>query len=277
MYKEHYVENALAKVWNDLQDDYHVLYLAVQGSTNYNLDVYSDEYMSDVDMKAFVMPKFEDLYFNKRVSKTLMTEFGQVEVKDVRLLPELLGKMNSSYLELLYTPYYLMDENFAERLDRLRELGPDLVKDRFALLVKSMRGMVLEKQNAMCHEYEGLKDKLAAFGGYDPKQLHHAYRLLFMLDGMVNDEKDFGEVLEFNDSLRDFLLNVKVNGVGDVLTAMDMMDNVVEQVQELYDKVWDNKTPKSEYLVKSTGAMSVAEAVVYMMVRDHFTEVEYNY
>ena len=270
MFKQDLLDRAMADVLNLLDHHgYNVVYVAVQGSTNYNLDIYSDEYMSDVDFKAFVMPSFMDLYNNKKVSKTYVTNYGQVEVKDVRLLPELLGKMNMSYLELLYTPYYFVGEGFEEDVECWRERADFLVQERFALLVKSMRGMALEKANAMCHEYEGLKDKLAAFGGYDPKQLHHAYRLLFMLESMIEQGNGFGESLVFKDSVRDFLLNVKVNGVGDVLTAQDMMDNVTEQVQELYEKVWENKTPKSEYLVHGETLNSL-EVNVFYMVRDFF-------
>ena len=266
MDKRQYVDTAMAEVLNLVDHmGLNPVYLCVQGSTNYNLDVYSDEYMSDVDMKCFVLPTLKDLYYGTKLSKTYQTNYGQVEVKDLRLLPELLGKMNSSYLELLYSPYYWVTDEFEEAFSFLRDCADSLVRERFALLVKSMKGMALEKQNALCHEYEGLKDKLEKFGGYDPKQLHHAYRLLFMLDGMVNEDKSFGDVMEFDGATRDFLLNVKVNGVSDKVTAQHMMANVMEQVQELYEKVFDGKNPKSEYLVHGE-TLAKVEKLVFEIV-----------
>lgn len=270
--KRKYVNTAMAEVLNLVEHmGLNPVYLVVQGSTNYNLDVYSDEYMSDVDMKCFVLPTLKDLYYGNKLSKTYQTNYGQVEVKDLRLLPDLLGKMNSSYLELLYSPYYWVADEYEEAVDFLRDCADPLVRERFALLVKSMRGMALEKQNALCHEYEGLKDKLEKFGGYDPKQLHHAYRLLFMLDAMLNEDKSFGDAMVFDGAVRDFLMSVKVNGVGDKLTAEDMMENVMEQMQELYERVFDGKTPKSEYLVHGE-TLARVEAAVFDAVCSSFKE-----
>lgn len=270
--KRKYVDTAMAEVLNLVE---HMgltpVYVAVQGSTNYNLDVYSDEYMSDVDMKCFVLPSLKDLYYGTKLSKTYKTNYGQVEVKDLRLLPELLSKMNPSYLELLYTPYYWVADEYKEAVDLLRDYVDSLVSERFALLVKSMRGTVLGKQNALCHEYEGLKDKLEKFGGYDPKQLHHAYRLLYMLDAMLNEGKSFGEVLAFDDSTRTFLLSVKLKGVGDKTTAEGLMDNVVEHVQQLYERVFSGKTPKSEYLVHGD-TLARVETLVFDAVCKSFKE-----
>ena len=267
-----YVNTAMAEVVKLVEHmGLNPVYLCVQGSTNYNLDVYSDEYMSDVDMKCFVLPTLKDLYYGNKLSKTYQTNYGQVEVKDLRLLPELLGKMNSSYLELLYTQYYWVADEYEEAFSFLRECADSLVRERFALLVKSMKGMVLEKQNALCHEYEGLKDKLEKFGGYDPKQLHHAYRLLYMLDGMVNEDKSFGDVMKFDGAARTFLLSVKVKGVGDKYTAEGLMDTVVEHVQKLYERVFDGKTPRSEYLVHGE-TLTRMEATVFDVVCKSFKE-----
>ena len=84
--KEKYVNTAMAEVLNLVEHmGLNPVYLVVQGSTNYNLDVYSDEYMSDVDMKCFVLPTLKDLYYGTKLSKTYQTNYGQVEVKDLRL------------------------------------------------------------------------------------------------------------------------------------------------------------------------------------------------
>lgn len=270
MYKEEYVSRAMEEVLNMVEHmGLDPVYVVVQGSTNYKLDVYNDEYMSDVDLKCFVLPTLKDLYYGNKLSKTYPTNYGQVEVKDLRLLPDLLGKMNSSYLELLYSPYYWVADGYEEAFEFLRECADSLVRERFALLVKSMKGMVLEKQNALCHEYEGLKDKLEKFNGYDPKQLHHAYRLLYMLDAMLNDNKSFGDVMVFEGSARTFLLSVKVKGVGDKYTAESLMDTVVEHVQKLYERVFDGKTPRSEYLVHGE-TLAKMEATVFDVVCNSF-------
>ena len=69
---------------------YEIVFLALQGSQNYGLDIYTDEYTSDVDTKAIVLPSFEDIVYNKEpISKTLVLENNEhVDVKDVRVMFE---------------------------------------------------------------------------------------------------------------------------------------------------------------------------------------------
>ena len=212
-----------------------LVYASVQGSTNYNLDVYNEYYESDVDWKVFILPTFKDLYTGNKISKTYTYEYGQFELKDIRLLPELLGKMNSSYLELLFSDYTIISDTYHSAIMNLRSLGDELISDRLPLLVKSLMGMCLEKQNALCHEYEGLKEKLAYFGGYDPKQLHHAIRLQYILQdiekAVKNDEPiSYDNILRYEGERRNYLLDIKVNGAQFGLPeALDIMKECVER------------------------------------------------
>lgn len=255
---------------NKLEEQgFEVCYLALQGSQNYNLDTYGDEYESDFDWKVFVFPSFDDVYHGVKVSKTFQYEHGQYEVKDVRLFPELLSKMNSSYLELLYTPYY-----FSDGLDELRAMAEDLLDERASLLVKTLMGMCLEKQNALCHEYAGLKDKLEKFGGYDPKQLHHAWRLLFMMEDLLaryfDDDEEPGtyqDMLYFGDGARrDKLLEVKVHGVRDKEDAVSEMESVVAYCKQVYSMFWNDKQPA---LPVSSDTLHKMEQVVFERVKAH--------
>ena len=51
---------------------YEIVFLALQGSQNYGLDVYDKEYMSDVDTKAVVLPNFEDFVYNRQPVSTIV-------------------------------------------------------------------------------------------------------------------------------------------------------------------------------------------------------------
>ena len=260
-----YLNAALDAVFDQVTEaGYEVVYLALQGSQNYNLDTYTDEYVSDVDMKCFVMPSFEDLYFNKQVSTTLKTGFGQVEVKDLRLFTDLLGKMNSSYLELLYTLYYRTSAKYSTLVKELRSYRDKLVEERLPLLMKSMYGMCLEKQKALCHEYEGLKDKLETYGGYDPKQLHHALRMTMMMDGLMYG-RSYSEVLKFEGTSRQFLLDVKVHGVNSKENAVRMMNKTLEVAQSRRNLVWDGNTLVNNFQVSSETLKNVRDLVFKMV------------
>ena len=40
------------------------------GSQNYGLDIYDNDYMSDVDTKAIILPSFEDIVLNREPKST---------------------------------------------------------------------------------------------------------------------------------------------------------------------------------------------------------------
>lgn len=262
-------------------------YACVQGSTNYNLDVYNEQYESDVDWKVFIFPTFEDLYTGEKTSTTFKYECGQFELKDIRLLPELLGKMNSSYIELLFSEYTIVFPQYETYINQLRELGNGLVEDRLPLLVKSLMGMCNEKSNSLCHEYESLKEKLAYFGGYDPKQLHHALRILNMLqiiNGCVENHVaiSYENIMKFGSGpKKNYLIDIKVNGTQFGLPeALDLMKDCLEKCQKIYNKFWDPCTKKPIYPHKtnlnnyitpiSNFNLNKIEEIVYELVRNYF-------
>lgn len=245
-----------------------ICFIALQGSQNYNLDTYEELYESDFDWKVFVYPTFEDVYYGRKVSKTIEYEFGQFELKDIRLFPELLSKMNSSYLELLYTDYF-----FGEPL--FRDCANQLITERVCLLVKTLMGMALEKQSALCKPYAGLVDKLEKFGGYDPKQLHHAYRIKYMLC-RLNDSFgttnfiNYKNILEFSSGsfAHQHLMDVKVNGVVSKSEAERQMEDVISKCRAIYERFWEEKQPKFE--IKSD-ALNKIEKLVYELVKERLS------
>ena len=133
-------------------------------------------------------------------------------------------------------------------------------------------GMCLEKQKALCHEYEGLKDKLEKFGGYDPKQLHHAWRILFMMQDLLaryfDDEEapcTYKDILCFCDGARrDKLLEVKVHGVKDKESAVLEMESVVDSCKQIYSFFWNDKQPA---LPVSSDTLHKMEEVIFETVK----------
>jgi hypothetical protein len=247
-----------------------ICFIALQGSQNYNLDTYEELYESDFDWKVFVYPTFEDVYYGRKVSKTIEYEFGQFELKDIRLFPELLSKMNSSYLELLYTDYF-----FGEPLVQFRDCANQLITERVCLLIKTLMGMALEKQSALCKPYSGLVDKLEKFGGYDPKQLHHAYRIKYMLC-RLNDNFgttnfiNYKNILEFSGGsfAHQHLMDVKVHGVVSKSEAERQMEDVISKCRTIYERFWEEKQPKFE--IKSD-ALNKIEKLVYELVKERLS------
>lgn len=177
--KRDYIMKNIEEKYNYLQNlGYKVIAIYLQGSQNYGLDVYDDDYKSDIDAKAIVIPKLEDIILNKKpVSTTIVMDNNEhIDVKDIRVMKDMFIKQNLSYLELLYTDYYKYDSEFEEELEELKSIR-DLVSDiNRNQLFRCIKGMSMEKLKALEHPYPNLLDKIEKFG-YDPKQLHHILRL----------------------------------------------------------------------------------------------------
>lgn len=258
---------ALHDVVSDLREM--VVFAVVQGSQNYNLDVDLDEYKSDIDIKAFIMPSFTDLFYNRKVSYVKATPYGQVEVKDIRLLSDLLSKMNSSYLELLYSEYQYINPSYRSYIESILKVRDQLVVERFPLLVKSMYGMLLEKCSALTHPYAGIKDKLEKFGGYDPKQLHHAFRLYYMMYGMLQENLLYSQVLVFEDEVADHLKKIKVFGVKSLDDALAKAEGLQKIAGELKDTIYDGRYLRTPYSIESE-ALGCIETEIFDMVQWYF-------
>lgn len=79
------------------------------GSQNYDLD----SPFSDVDTKAIYIPTFEEVVFNKPISKELELPNGEhCEVKDIREYVNNLYKQNINFVEILFTEYFVLNPLF---------------------------------------------------------------------------------------------------------------------------------------------------------------------
>ena len=216
MAKKQMVLNEMKKKMNWLKEntDYHVAFMCLQGSQNYGFDEYTDDYSSDFDVKCFIIPTLKDLLERPNmISKELvMNDKSHIEVKDIRLLGNLLYKMNPTYLELLYTPYFYVNKEYQRVrtllfLKSLKEMSDDISNRDVKRFVKSMQGFIYEKRKGLEKRTDSGQEIFDIYK-YNPKQLHHLARLSEMvsevarLDGKVNFESlmnlDFLSIKEKN-------------------------------------------------------------------------------
>ena len=145
-----------------------------QGSANYGLD-YED---SDIDTKLIVCPSFRDVAMNKQPVST--THFRandeHIDFKDIRLYMQTFRKQNLNFLEILFTKYCLINDDYYDEWKRLVDAREEIAHMNPYQAVKSMQGIAKEKYFAMEHHYPKRMHMIEKFG-YDPKQLHHLLRV----------------------------------------------------------------------------------------------------
>lgn len=180
MQRERYIMNRLREHYKYLLEnyDYKVIYLALQGSQNYELDVYDDEYKSDIDTKAIIVPTLEDIAKNKKpVSETIVLPNNEhIDVKDIRVMFDTFKKQNVNYIEILFTDYYILNAEYGEYIEDLLKSAELIAHLNYNQALKCMAGMSMEKLKALQHPYPTIVDKIKKYG-YDPKQLHHILRM----------------------------------------------------------------------------------------------------
>lgn len=179
MNREERVMKRVIEHYDYLQEKgYEIVFLALQGSQNYGLDVYDEDYMSDVDTKAVVLPSFEDFVYNRQpVSETLVLENNEhIDVKDVRVMFETYKKQNVNFIETLFTEFKIVNEKYKDLAQLLFDNAEEIAHINTNQALRCMAGMSMEKLKALEHPYPTIKDKIDKYG-YDPKQLHHILRM----------------------------------------------------------------------------------------------------
>lgn len=175
----------------------------LQGSQNYNLDYEG----SDIDTKLIVVPNFKDVCLNKKpVSTTHVCKNEEhIDFKDVRLYMETFRKQNLNFLEILFTPFFILNPLYKEEWERLVAAKEFIARMNPFRAVKSMKGIAMEKYHAMEHKYPTRMEYIEKWG-YDPKQLHHLLRIEEYIGRYINGEA-------YEDCLRphypEYLVDVK--------------------------------------------------------------------
>lgn len=189
---------------------YKIAYICVYGSQNYGLDIYTEEYQSDLDMKAILVPILDDLINNsKPISTTVKTEWGECDLKDIRMYMETILKANPAYIETIYTDYHIIDDLFVKELNEILYMRDDLLEVLKPQFLKATYGMMCEKEKAMCHPYPSIAHKIEKYG-YDPKQLHHIVRLYFIINDYFNNKLPFKDCLIPSEEKVNFLQAIKI-------------------------------------------------------------------
>lgn len=205
-----------------------IVYAFLQGSQNYNLDTSR----SDLDIKAFCLPSFDDLYDGERFSKTLDYPLGQITIHDLRMLPMLWKKMNPTYLEGFFScaKWAEMDD------DRGKTIFEDLFRSFRSDFLRSIHGTFLKKKEEM-HHPTAIRRPVIERYGYDIKSASHALRLGYLFQAIlafaphecIYDQ--YAKALRPTGEVRDALLRVK-NGVVPEAELFVPLDNFERTMQD---------------------------------------------
>lgn len=165
--------------------EYQIVGCFLQGSQNYGLDYEG----SDVDTKLIIVPKFADICLNRKpISTTHVRENNEhTDWKDIRLYMETFRKQNLNFLEILFTPYFIINPMYRDEWMRLVEHREEIARMNPFRAVKSMKGIAHEKYAAMEKPYPSKLEIIEKYG-YDGKQNSHLERVDDYLERYIAGE-----------------------------------------------------------------------------------------
>lgn len=253
---EHY--NYLKKNYN-----YKVIYLALQGSQNYGLDIYDDDYKSDIDTKAIIVPTLEDIVKNKKpVSETIVLPNNEhIDVKDIRVMFDTFKKQNINYIEILFTDYYILNAEYGEYIEDLLKNAELIAHLNYNQALKCMAGMSMEKLKALQHPYPTIVDKIEKYG-YDPKQLHHILRMNDFIKKYVSG-KTYKECLIPNN--KKYLIEIKKGKL-----CCDDAVKLANEVDKETHEIMQENLIKEDTI--NTEAIELLDNIKYLIIRKSLKE-----
>ena len=159
-----------------------VVGIFLQGSQNYKLSTDS----SDIDTKAVVAPSIKEIASNKKPMSTthIMDNGEHLEIKDIRLLFNCFKNQGLNYIEILFTKYFVLNDDFKDIWSTLVDCREQIAHLSWVKSIKAMQGTARNKYNSMFR----MTSEDDSHIGYNKKNLYQMFRMREMVDRYLRSE-----------------------------------------------------------------------------------------
>lgn len=205
-HSDKYIMDGIREHYNEALEYFpedRIVCLVLQGSQNYGLDIPS----SDIDTKLIVTPTFKDVAMNRQPISTthIRADNSHTDWKDIRLMLQTFRKCNLNFLEILFSPYCIINPLYAEEWNLLIQNNELIANYDPCKAVKTMYGLARRKYEQMEHESPSHHNDIEKFG-YSPKELHHLLRIEEYVERYIAGEPYKDCLIS---KLPDYLISVK--------------------------------------------------------------------
>ena len=206
-----------------------IVCLALQGSQNYGLSGED----SDIDTKLIVTPSFRDIAMNSQpVSTTHVRPNNEhIDFKDVRLYLQTFRKANINFMEILFSPYTIVNPYYYNEWNRLVEAREAIARYDVVRAIHAMRGTMHTKYKLVTNASDNRAEAIAKFG-YAPKELYILKRTEEFIERYITGEP-YADCLVSKQAAR---LKIIKSGHYDVNYALRMAKECLDRTNELCDK-----------------------------------------
>ncbi len=223
------------------------------GSQNYN----TANEKSDIDSRIIILPSFSDMCLKKDwISKELLSyEDEIIDIKDIRLMREMLIKQNINYIETLYTEYFILNPRYVELFNNYfiknRELISHFDQEK---TIKSISGQITN----MLRERPDSK-----------KNLYNANRLYYFLQKYISGD-EYIECIQPKGEEHNFLWKLKYGTSEETIDPKSMIQAANTLIQQVEDLVQKNQGITSPLQEKALAALNTGtiEILKYSFMED---------
>lgn len=167
---------------------YEVVGVFLQGSWNYGLGWEE----SDVDTKAIVLPTFEEIALGRKpVSTTYIMENGEhIDLKDIRLMFDCFKKQNINFVEILFTPWFVMNPKYEHEFQWMFDNRDKIASYDVNRLISCIKGNLFNETSRMFKETPGTERNMRLYG-CDVKSVGHIIRYMDFFKSYIVDKKSY--------------------------------------------------------------------------------------
>lgn len=239
-----------------------------QGSTNYGLDTKD----SDIDTKCIIVPSLEDIILGRKpVSTTHIFDNDEhLDAKDIRLYIETFRKQNLNFLEILFTPYYILNPVYAAEWKRLMDSGEAIAHMNPIRAVKTMCGIAKEKYHAMEHRYP-IKVPIIDKYGYDGKQVSHLIRVNDYLKRYIAGES-YGACLYPSAEIRQRIMDYKALDKISLAEARIEAAAYLKETEEIVDNYCNGKEEQEDEKIRAL-LQEVSANIVRIALKNELMQI----
>lgn len=221
-----------------------VFFTALQGSQNYGLN----DDKSDIDTKTLLVPYLKQTLFEKPITDTMILENNEhADVKDVREMFRMFEKQNTNFIEILFSPYVWLNEKYFNEYAQLVHHAEKIAFGNPHQTIRANLGHIREKIKKFDNSTVGTAADVERLG-YDPKQLHHMYRLqdflITFVDRVDGKNKRTYKSMLLEPGNKGFLMKCK-RGYFNRRYAEEMRSSM-ESWAGYFEQEYGNKYPNKE-------------------------------
>lgn len=260
--RDAYIFKRIKEHYNFIKDKYEVVGIFLQGSQNYGLDIYDEDYKSDIDTKAIILPSLEDIVLNKApLSTTLILDNNEhIDLKDVRIMFDTFKKQNINFIEILFTKYKIINPKYKDLWQEIISKREEIARLDFNKALNCQSGMSQQKYVALKHPYPTIIEKIKKYG-YDPKQLHHILRMNDFIKKYVKGIPYEKCLIPDN---KEYLIEIK-KGILDLKSAEKLAKEVNEETYKI------SKEYQNNYSINKS-CIDLLEKIKYSLIHRFLSE-----